>query len=182
MADEATQQPSAEATELFTRLFAANQRRIYGLIRSLVINPADVEEIFQESVTVLWRKFGTFEPGTDFVAWSLKVARLQVMAFRKKAPRAGSLVFSAALLDQLADEVESLQPEVQPRKEALRRCMAKLSADDRQLIDLRYESEVSPQKLAEQVGVSVATVYRTLGRIHDRLLACIRRSIAEGMA
>ena len=67
--------------EAFTRLLLQNQRRIAGLIFSLVPRGADADDVMQETCAVLWRKFGEFQTGTDFGAWALRIARFQVMSY-----------------------------------------------------------------------------------------------------
>jgi RNA polymerase sigma-70 factor (ECF subfamily) len=52
----------------FGRLFVRYQSRIYGFIRSLVVHRDDAEDLLQETASVLWRKFGEFRPGSDFLA------------------------------------------------------------------------------------------------------------------
>ena len=47
----------------FVRLLAQNQRRLFLYVRTLVPNHADAEEVLQNTNLVLWREFGTFEPG-----------------------------------------------------------------------------------------------------------------------
>ena len=65
---------SDETTEQFVSLILANQLRIHGFIRSLVPNHADVEDLFQQTSIVLWRKFKDYEAGTNFAAWAMRVA------------------------------------------------------------------------------------------------------------
>ena len=65
----------------FMRVYLEHQRRIFGLIRALVPSGADADDILQETSAVLWQKFDEFDPGTNFAAWSLRIARFQVMAY-----------------------------------------------------------------------------------------------------
>lgn len=164
--------------EQFMQLFSANQRRLYGYIRSLVANPADAEDLVQQTVTILWRKFDTFEPGSDFAAWALKTARLEVYNHRRRLEPAQRL-FDDALFDQLADIAESVSAETDVRREALRACLDKLPADSRRLISQFYEQELGVQQIAKVINRSDKTVYRLLSKVHHMLLACVRRTMGE---
>jgi len=55
--------------------------------------------------------------------------------------------------------------------------LAKLRERDRELIRLRYFDENSTKQTAEQLGRSVASVYKSLNRVRDSLLKCISRSL-----
>ena len=68
----------------FTALLLQNQKRIYGLILSLVPNGPDADDIMQEACSVMWKKFETFEEGTNFAAWALRIAALVLAMGRQK--------------------------------------------------------------------------------------------------
>lgn len=53
----------------FLRLLLKSQSSIYAFILVLVHDQNDADDIMQETVTLMWRKFSTFEPGTNFTAW-----------------------------------------------------------------------------------------------------------------
>jgi RNA polymerase sigma-70 factor (ECF subfamily) len=62
---------------------------------------ADADDILQETNLVLWSKQDEFTPGTDFRVWAFRVARYQVMAYRKRQSL-DRLVFGDELIDRLA--------------------------------------------------------------------------------
>jgi IS30 family transposase len=62
-----------------------------------------------------------------------------------------------------------------PRSVALDDCYAKLSEEDRRLIDARYQIGATVEVIAAQLGRSVHSVYRSLRRIHQWLFECIQR-------
>ena len=161
----------------FMRLFLSNERRIYGLIFSLVPDWADADDLMQEVSTVLWRKFGEFEPGTNFSAWALKIARFQVLAYRKKQ-RVERARLSDRTVEQLADRalMRASEP-VDGRREALKRCLGRLRDQDRQLIQLKYNPGATTKSVAETVGKSIHAVYKGLNRVHSQLLDCVTNSM-----
>jgi hypothetical protein len=57
--------------------------------------------------------------------------------------------------------------------------MAKLSQQDRDLMDLRYEPEATVEGIARQVGRSTKAIYAALGRIRAWLLDCIQHTVSE---
>ncbi|MBI1369957.1 MAG: sigma-70 family RNA polymerase sigma factor [Planctomycetes bacterium] len=159
-------------------LFTAHQRRLYGFIRSLVANPADAEDLVQQTVTILWRKFDTFEPGSDFAAWALATARLEVMNFRRRAS-AKQTLFDDQLFEQLADEAAAVHEQYDARREALAVCLTKLPEESRRLIGMFYEKEMPIDRIAREIERSDKTVYRLIAKAHHLLLACIRKTVAE---
>jgi RNA polymerase sigma-70 factor (ECF subfamily) len=165
--------------ERFMRLFLEAERRIFGFLLALVPNWADAEDLLQETAAVLWRKFDEFEPGTDFLAWALTVARFQVLCHRKKQQRS-RVRFSDQTVEVLAERLAAFTETSDRRLDALCHCLALLGDRDRELVQLRYAPGATTQGVAGQVGRSVDAVYKALNRIHTRLLFCIRRSLDEG--
>ena len=58
----------------FISLVMANQRKIYSFIVHFVPNRSDADDLFQETVALMWEKFKIFEEGTSFAAWGIQIA------------------------------------------------------------------------------------------------------------
>lgn len=164
--------------ERFLQLFLAHERRLYAFILALVPNWSDADDLLQETSAVLWRKLDEFEPGTDFAAWALSVARFQVLNYRKKQ-RVNQARFSDQTVEALADRMTTLSEQSDARRDALEGCLTKLRDRDRELVQLRYQPGATTQAVAGRVGRSLPAVYKALNRIHTQLLFCIRRTLAE---
>jgi RNA polymerase sigma-70 factor, ECF subfamily len=165
-------------TNEFLRLLMANQRRIYAFILTMVPNHGDAEDLFQETVLLMWSKFDTFTPGTSFAAWGYTVARYQILSVRKRHSVRGAL-FSQAAAELLQNESERFIEQTDSRVQALRQCIDKLSPKDYELIRMHYGDEVTIKSIAQHMGRSVQGIYKRIARIHDALLRCVRKSLSE---
>jgi RNA polymerase sigma-70 factor (ECF subfamily) len=161
----------------FISLYNQEQRRIYALIRSMVFNRSDADDIFQETCTALWKSFGDFQPGTSFFAWAAQVTRHRVLAFGKKRQR-DFLSFGDETLLAIADEVESQDKLFESRREALDKCLDKLSSRDRELLQNRYENSRSTVAMAAELNRPLETLYKSLQRIRHNLLKCIEQTLS----
>ncbi|GAB4160462.1 MAG: sigma-70 family RNA polymerase sigma factor [Planctomycetaceae bacterium] len=161
----------------FVQLFSKHQRRLYLYILAQVANPVDAEEILQEANIIIWRKFETFQPGTNFFAWISRIASYEVLKFRDRRRR-DRLYFSSEFLDAVSEEFEDCQEMILERRTALQTCLGKLRSKDQELIRQRYASGESGKKLARRLGRPVNSVYQSLGRIRKTLLECMRRQMA----
>lgn len=160
----------------FLKLLLGNDKRIYAFILSLVGNRNDADDLMQETTSVMWRKFCEFEPGSDFVAWGIKIARNRIMNFRKKQANS-KLQFKSDIVEILDAESDDMIKRLDQRMIALQECLMKLPGKDRTLIRMRYESDVNVKDLAVRVGLSTHQLYRAFVRIHAALLQCIRRTM-----
>lgn len=168
-------QPPSDELD-FGRLFVQYQSRIYGFIRSLVVHRNDAEDLLQETASVLWRKFDEFLPGSNFLAWSLQVARYQVMYFRQRQKR-DVLQFSDKFVDAVGADTIAESSRLDDLQELLDLCMDKLPPNDRELFDLRYQSDLPVKCLAEQLGRPLSSVYNAINRIRHVLADCVEQAM-----
>lgn len=160
----------------FIELLMKNQKRIYNFILLLVPNYSHADDLMQETVSVMWRKFDTYEPGTNFTAWAIKIARYKIANFRRKL-QPTTVQFSEESVQSILRESHAVFRERQERVTALQQCLAKLSNGDRKLIALRYKRDIPCTKISEITGRSVNGLYHTFARIHRILLQCIQRAM-----
>jgi RNA polymerase sigma-70 factor, ECF subfamily len=165
-------------TKEFVALLTRYSRRIYSLVRTLVPNRTDAEDLFQEVSTTLWEKFDTFQRGSDFRAWAFQIAHYKVLSFRQRHARLPQL-FADDLVEKLAGDRLLLDDALEARSGALADCYQKLSEEDRRLLDLRYAEEATVPAVAAQTGRSVDFVYKALRRIHAALYHCIDETLEE---
>jgi len=158
----------------FMRELARNQNRLRGLIRCLLISAKDVEDVWQNTNVVLLRKASEFVPGTDFWAWSSEVARYEVLTYCKKLKRE-KLVFDDELITLLAGEVQQRREKIDERRDALQKCVQMLPSPQRQLLEMRYDSGVTLDEIAEKLNRPMGSIRQTLFRIREALVACCKR-------
>lgn len=169
--------PSNAKVEQFAALLATCQRKVFLYVMGLLHNPTDAEEVLQETNLVLWRKFDQYEQGTDFVHWACRVAYYEVLKFREKMARQ-ERPLSSEFIEVLAAESRGALDQADPRREALARCLQKLTERDRRLLLDRYQPAATTRSLAEALGRSVQGTRKSLHRIRMTLLECIQRTLA----
>jgi RNA polymerase sigma-70 factor (ECF subfamily) len=175
------QEEREHSQEQFLRLLMLNDKRIYAYILSFVPNAADADDIMQEASAVMWRKFSSFTPGMDFVAWALTIARYQILSYFKKK-KTKRVCFSDALAKSLEQEIVRVIPEMDHRLSAMRKCIDKLAQVDRYILKLRYEKDLTLENIGAHISKSTRATYYALVRIHRLLLQCIKQTLAEEAA
>ena len=86
-----TNADSAESNraEMFLALHLQNHNRLAAFVHTLVPAWQDAEEIIQDTLMVLWRKFDEFDPSTSFFSWAARVAQYEVLNYRRKNRQVG---------------------------------------------------------------------------------------------
>lgn len=181
--------PSADATSAasndrmaeFVELYSGNYPRLQYYVMTLLPGANDAADVLQETSLVLWKKFDTFERGSNYFAWACKIARLQAMKYRERQGRSARM-FELHVMELLADEVSDDEAGRTPPLPVLRACLDKLAEAEKSLILRRYLPGMSVKVLATELGRSANSVSHSLGRIRRLLLECIKRTEAKESA
>lgn len=167
-----------EPTTEFVAAYASCQKQLFAFLLALLGSPDQAEEVLQETNLVIWRKADQFEPGTSFIAWSIRIARFQAMAYREKQSR-DRLRFDDRATEAIAAAYDRRAPWPSDRVSALERCVSKLPAVGRDLLKMRYEDGLAPESIAERQGRTYRAVVQALSRLRGALADCIRRQEAN---
>lgn len=173
------QQPlSAERQEEFVIQLNAAHGLLLRYVMSLVANRHDAEDVLQRASLVMWRRFGTFESGTDFVAWATTVAYYEARNFQRVTGRC-RLEFDDELMQTLAAERTQHVRQWSARSEALEHCVEKLDRASATLVEAIYTEGTTALEFAEQHGCAPKTIYNKLNFIRRALAECVQRRMAE---
>src|SRR5712691_10878387 len=149
-------------------LFARHQARIYRFIMRLVGNTALAEDLTSEVFLSVWRQAHRFEARSSVSTWLLAIARYKALAELRRRPEVSSDEENVEISDP-ADDPEAAF-EIKHRGEILRKCLARLSREHREIIDLVYYHEKSVQEVAEIVGIPGDTVKTRMFYARRKLL------------
>lgn len=152
------------------------QRPLFVYIIGMVPQPADAEDVLQETNRVIWERYEDFQPGTNFAAWAYRIAYFEVLTWRKRRSRRAAQLSDETLALLAADEETAAKGE-SARCEALRSCLAGLPDEDRALLQKHYAEERPVDSIAQDMGRRANSVYRSLDRIRVRLMLCIQHRI-----
>lgn len=156
----------------FMALLVPSQRRIHAYILYLVPNSSDADDILQETLAEIWNKFEDFEEGSNFIAWSLTIAKYKILSFRQKNKNS-KVIFKEKLNGLLEEAGRESVGVVQQEIDALKQCMEKLSIKHKSYVLMRYEQGLTFREIASQVGVSMQAVFKSVCRIHASLAKCV---------
>jgi RNA polymerase sigma-70 factor, ECF subfamily len=170
--------PDPNRTEEFVALSSGPQRQVLGYIFTLVRDMDDAEDVLQQTNLVLWRRFGDYQSGTDFMRWACHVAHLQVLTFLRTKRRNPSHL-DEQLLQQLADKRLARSSVYEHYRDGLKMCMDRLSTTDRDLLQLCYDGDLSIKEIAARLDRSADSIYHSLRRIRYVLLECINRAVVR---
>ena len=161
--------------EAFSELFSRYQQPLFGFFRRRVADPAQADELTQETFLAVLRASARYEPSALFRTYLYAIGLKILRAHRRKT------AFRATFLGIAAHE-----PHAESATETevlLRQAVGKLDPLDREVLLLREFEQLSYAEIAEVLQLPVNTVRSRLFRarmaLRDLLAAPVTKSASE---
>ena len=168
--------PSAK--RVFEILVREHADMLTAFVRSLVVDSASVDDLFQETMMVAWRRLGDYDSERPFGPWLRGIAATLVMEHRRKQARSNSRVMCCEpeVLESLERQFDSVSKmagdSFRDRSARLAECMARLPSGMREVVELAYSRGMLLRQIAESLQAGEEAVKKRLQRARDLLAEC----------
>jgi RNA polymerase sigma-70 factor (ECF subfamily) len=155
--------------QAFAELYDTTASRIFGLVKRLLVDPAQAEEVTQEIYLEIWQTAVRYKPERgSAMSWMLTMAHRRAVdrvrasqASRDRDSRIGIRDYDREY-DQVAEHVE-----ITMEGERVKRALQGLTELQRQAVELAYYGGLSHSEIAAELHVPVGTVKT---RIRDGMI------------
>ena len=153
----------AESERLFVHLFERNRAGIRRLCYSYLSSPSEVDDLFQEIMTNVWKSLPNFRGEAKLSTWVYRISVNTALIYqRRRRP-------SEELPDMPDHRVSTERDlERQEQLQALHRAIAQLGDQDRLIVSLLLEG-LDYKEIAEVTGITVNYVGVKISRIKQAL-------------
>lgn len=135
--------------------------RVHSLALAMLKNPAEAEEITEETFWQAWRQAARYDAQRgEAGSWLMIIARSRILdrlRFKRRRPeeQLDEIVLRAVPSDEATPEEHASLSE---RGQAVRRAMSSLPGDQREALTLAYFGGLSQSEIAEKCGLPLGTV------------------------
>lgn len=155
--------------DAYAELYDAVAPRVFGLVRQVLRDPAQSEEVTQEVMVEIWRTATRFDPERGSVtAWVLTMAHRRAID-RVRSEQAATDRQRMVASREGVTEYDEVTDSVTTRLEAeqVRRCLGSLTDLQRESITMAYYGGHSYREVARLLDANLATVK---ARMRDGLI------------
>jgi RNA polymerase sigma-70 factor, ECF subfamily len=170
---ELVQRMAAGDDTALRELYAAYGQRLYAYALRLTDDPAQAEDVLQDTLLVVWRTAGRFRGDGRVIAWLLGILHHTAI----KSLRRRSQPISDVMEETIPTPGLSLEEAVQADEQAqvVRRGLQSLSPEQRAVLELAFYQKLSLKEVAEVCGCPVGTVKSRLSYARQQLRRILSR-------
>jgi RNA polymerase sigma-70 factor (ECF subfamily) len=149
---------SRGSTDAFSELFSRYKQPLFGFFRRRVADPAQAEELTQETFLAVLQASSRYEPRALFRRYLYAIGFKILGAHRRKA------AFRATFLGTATAAHEPALPNAIDREVLLRQAVGRLERLDREILLLREFEQLSYAEIADLLRLPLNTVRSRLFR------------------
>jgi RNA polymerase sigma-70 factor (ECF subfamily) len=162
----------------FERLYDAVAPRVFGLIRRIVRDPAQAEEVTQEVLVEVWRSATRFDPDRgSATSWIFTIAHRRAVD-RVRSEQAGTdrMRRVATAETPYDDVVEEATAHLEQQQ--VRRCLKGLTEMQREAITMAYYGGYTYREVADMLKVGLPAIKTRMRDGLIRLRDCLGVTVA----
>jgi RNA polymerase sigma factor (sigma-70 family) len=174
---ELLERVKARDVDAFEQLYRIYQPRLARFLINLLKRPQLVEEVLDDTMMVVWQTAESFRGTSKLSTWVFAIAYRKALKARSRWP------------DPIEDEGRDTRASNDPGpdqelersriRNALVSAMAKLSAEQRAVVDLTYFHGLGYREIAEIVSCPVDTVKTRMFHARRRLKQTLSGTLAD---
>lgn len=160
--------------QAFSSLVERHQDRVFGFLMGMVHNRDVANDLFQETflrvIRAMHDERGSYTQQGRWIAWVMQIARNAALDYLRSQKKWRDVDGEeTAFWDRLPDDRQSVDDRLD-RSEKMRmieECIRRLPDEQREILLLRHETDLTFREIGELTGVSINTA---LGRMRYALI------------
>jgi RNA polymerase sigma-70 factor, ECF subfamily len=170
-------QDPRSARAIFEILVRENTDMLLAYLRSTVDDSIAVDDLFQETMIVAWKRIHDYDRSRPFAPWLRGIARNLVLAHYRSIG-ASHVWHNTDVLDNVETRFQELLSNnsgtFREQAEDLLSCMKRLSDRLRLIVEMLYARDMSYTQIAAALNDQAATIRKRAQRAREQLYDCLK--------
>jgi RNA polymerase sigma-70 factor (ECF subfamily) len=142
----------------FSQLINKYQKQVYWLIRRMVIDHDDTDDLVQETFVKVWKTLASFREDSSLYTWIYRIASNEALSFLQRKKLKYTFLMGSydhRLSDKLKDDNFFSGDEIERK---LQNAILTLPEKQRLVFNLKYFDELKYEEMSEILGTSVGAL------------------------
>lgn len=144
------------------------RKPLLNYIYNITPYKSSAEDILQRAVIIMWRKFDSFNEGTDFMKWASTIAYNENRNYSKITQRC-PIVFNTVYYEDSVQSLFSEENVSDEKMEKLKKIITLLNKEEKYLVECIYIQGMSIKDLANRDKKPVQTYYNKINLLKKKL-------------
>ncbi|GAB2782952.1 RNA polymerase sigma factor [Rhabdobacter roseus] len=160
---------TTQRNRYFEALYERYADKVYRKCLSLVKEPAKAEDFTHDIFLKLILKLGTFKENARFSTWLYSITYNYCMDQLRVVQKRGEVYGEEEIMTPAEADLDSVFEEDEIELRRLQQAMAQLNTDEKTLLMMKYQDDMSIREIAEVLGVTESAVKMRLLRSRAKL-------------
>ena len=175
---------AAGDTAALAELYDSTVAKVHALVKAIIRNPADAEEVTCDVYTQAWQTAVHFDPSRgSVVTWLMNIARSRALDCLRRQRGRTRLFDEQSPREDIQDTADYVSPErllnLFQSRSVIRMALEQLPPERRRLVGLAFFDDLSHSEIAELTGLPLGTIKSHLRRAIHSLRGLLCASEAE---
>ena len=144
--------------QAFQKLLKEYQKPLYNLIRTIVLNHDDTDDVLQNTFVKVFQYLNTFKGESKLFSWMYRIATNEALTFlnqKAKINKVSSETLQNKTIDNLKADLYFDGNEIQLK---LQKAIASLPEKQQLVFKMKYFEELKYEEISEILGTSVGAL------------------------
>lgn len=160
-------QPHENREAFFESMVKAYGPKLYNLIRSIVLNHDDADDLLQETLIKAWTSLGSFRNEASHATWLYRIALNEALKHQQRATLKKRFLF-------FRPENRMISPAVDDAEAILTAALQKLTPRQRSIFAMHYFDNLTFGDIAAMLGIAEATAKATYHQAANKIKQYIK--------
>jgi RNA polymerase sigma factor (sigma-70 family) len=158
---------SSQPSHCFETLYNRYVNKVYRRCLSMTKDPLKAEDFTHDIFLKVFNRLDAFQERSSFSTWLYAISYNYCSDQIRLAKRASFITTEEEINQNVAEPEETQLHE--ETLHLINRVLAQLSSEERTLLQLKYEDELSINEIAERYSLNISTVKMRLKRSRDKI-------------
>ena len=159
-----------------TEFYNAFQQKIYAFAKIRLNDSHEAADLLNEVMWEVWRGASRYEGRSSVTTWVFGIAYYKVIDRLRRKGKPLMEELDSTMTEESDQDLDEIMTQKQ-LGEHLRRCMEKLSDEQRQVVHLAFFEDLSYREISEIVGNPEGTIKARMFHAKQALKRCLARRI-----